>query len=333
MTHPSPAAPRLSLGIGLTSACDLACPHCYRPTGEVHHLPLTAVRAACEALDPSSAGLGTGESCLHPELPAVLRYLAGRGVRISMASNGLTVLELSDAVLRLLNDVEVSLDFPSAQDQDAFRAPGSFRRVRSAVDRCLGLGIETTLLATLMSCNADRLDGLARLARRLGTNLRVNVFQAVRTPAFRPSYDQLWEAYRRLFAEARLIACSEPVVAAALGLDVRPSPCGTGSVRLAPDGGVAPCVYWPEAPLRIDDLVRLGRGVLDTPAFLGASAVPEPASGCPCLGGCAARRLARGAAHDEYCPWVRGDEVTLGAERLEGKDLPRAANVCTTIVG
>ena len=75
-------------------------------------------------------------------------------------------------------------------------------------------------------------------------------------------------------------------------------------------------------------------GILGTPEFQLARQVPLSAQDCPCQGGCASRRALSGDLdqHDEYCPWVRGEEIHLEVELAPQKDLPRARNVCTTIV-
>src|SRR2546425_11932048 len=68
----------LSLGVGLTNACDLACAHCYRDTGGVDQLSLEQVASACECLPVRSVNLGTGENGLHPQYAEIVRELAAR---------------------------------------------------------------------------------------------------------------------------------------------------------------------------------------------------------------------------------------------------------------
>jgi MoaA/NifB/PqqE/SkfB family radical SAM enzyme len=228
----------------------------------------------------------------------------------------------------------VSIDFSTQEEQDLFRGRGNWRDVHAAMERCRSMGIEVSILATLMSNNYDQMDGLACLARSLGTNLRVNAYQPVQTSNFTLSYEQFWEGYRRLFASAQLVSCSEPVVRAVLGQTPVFSPCGSHSIRFTPQGRVIPCVYWPGGDLTIEDVPRLGERILDTPAFQDARRVPPSAADCPCQGGCASRRALTGDLdqHDTYCPWVRGEEIHLEFEMAPQKDLPRARNVCTTIV-
>jgi MoaA/NifB/PqqE/SkfB family radical SAM enzyme len=291
----------------------------------------------CEAIPVDSMGMGTGENALHPEFVPIVEYLAGRGIQLSLASNGYSLTMIPKSVLRAFHDVEVSIDFATEIEQDAFRGPGNWALVHQAMERCAGLGIEVSILATLMHTNYLQMGALVVLARRNGANLRVNAYQPVKNSAFRLSYAEFWDGYRRLFAEGFVVSCSEPVVRAAMGLEGARSPCGQQSIRFNPRGQVIPCVYWPvdsQPTPGIDDLDQLGVAVVESPAFREARVQPPSAAACPCRGGCASRRALNGwlDAHDEYCPWVRGETIQLNWRPAPSKDLMRSGNVCTTIV-
>jgi radical SAM protein with 4Fe4S-binding SPASM domain len=286
--------------------------------------------------------MGTGESWLHPEFAEIVAYLSERGITMSMASNGHSVRETPVELLRQFHDVELSVDFPTAQGQDAFRGLGNWACVMEAIERCHAHGVEVSILATLMSTNYDQVDGLVTLARSANTNLRVNVYQPVHADRnrFMTSYEQFWEGYRRLLDAGRLLSTSEPIVHAMLGLDsLTGSPCGRKSIRFTPQGAITPCVYWPEPELTLARLDGLNaEAILDSAQFRRARQVPEACSGCPhvasCGGGCASRRALLGDLNqpDRYCPLVRGQTVDLTFTPAPQKDLPRGSNVCTTIV-
>jgi MoaA/NifB/PqqE/SkfB family radical SAM enzyme len=242
-----------------------------------------------------------------------------------------------EETLRAFRDVEVSIDFPTQEEQDGWRGVGNWQLVHQAMDRCCRLGIDVSILATLMKTNYNQMDKLVRLARQNGVNLRVNAYQAVKTDAYLLSYEEFWEGYRRLLAEGLLISCSEPVVRAVLGFERVQSPCGHRSIRFNPRGQVIPCVYWPSDTTllpNLEDLVRMGERILEDTSFLHARQIPASALECACQGGCASRRaLHRNLdAHDYYCPWARGDRIELEWRAGPGKDLMRSGNVCTTIV-
>jgi radical SAM protein with 4Fe4S-binding SPASM domain len=197
-----------------------------------------------------------------------------------------------------------------------------------------------TILATLMNNNYNQMDGLVTVARQVGANLRVNVYQPVGQDSFLLSYEQFWEGYRRLLNSGQLLSTSEPIVNAMLGLDsLTGSPCGRQSIRFTPRRYITPCVYWPQPDLTLDDLSNLTtEGILESEQFQKSRLVPKACNACPhvasCGGGCASRRALLGDLNkpDIYCPLVRGKTVDLSFTPAPEKDLPRGGNVCTTII-
>jgi radical SAM protein with 4Fe4S-binding SPASM domain len=324
-----------SVGIGLTNECNLRCPHCYRPDTATERLTLEDVRSVLDAIPARSMNLGVGENGLHAQYEAILGELWGRAITTSITSNGLSIEALDDVAVKRFHSVELSLDFPGETEHDRFRGPGNWRTVVRALERCVGLGVPVTVTTVMMSINADRLAALARLAAAFGANLRVNVYQPARTDRFTLGYEQFWTGIRRLAEATRLVATTEPVLVGVLGIDAFAGPgCGRSTVRVAPDGSVRPCTYWPSSHLRVADLVRLGEAIVDAPEFRAARQRPAACDGCPCRGGCAGRRALRGRldASDPYCPFARGERLRLDWERAQGQDLPKMASACTTVV-
>ncbi|MBI2468300.1 MAG: radical SAM protein [Candidatus Rokubacteria bacterium] len=324
-----------SVGIGLTNECNLRCPHCYRPDGVIDRLTLDDVRRVCEAIPVRSVNLGVGENGLHPEYEAVLEYLWARGIRTSITSNSRSLDVLPDAAVKRFHSVEFSLDFPTEREHDAFRGPGNWQGVMEALERCATLGVPVTVTAVMMSVNATRLPELARVAATVGASLRVNVYQPAKTDRFTLTYAAFWEAFRRLAGETRLVATTEPVLAAVLGVPGFAGPgCGRSTVRVAPDGRVLPCTYWPSSRLTLGDLEARGAAIVEAPEFALAREAPAACAGCPCRGGCAGRRALVGdlGAADPYCPFARGDRIALDWERAATADLPKLGSACTTVV-
>lgn len=326
-----------SLGIGLTNDCNLNCAHCYRDTQTINNISLAQVKEICSSIPVDSLGMGTGENALNPEFNVIVNYLHERGIRMNIASNGYSLTVMPESILKMFSDVEVSIDYPTEAGQDNQRGQGNWALVHQAIERCHRLGVQVSILSTLMCTNFDKMDQMVGLARSDGCNLRVNAYQAVKTETFRLSYLQFWEGYRRLFSAGLVVACSEPVVRAVMGLPDVQSPCGRRSIRINPRGQVIPCVYWPIATSdgpTIADLPRLKEEILNLKSFRLARSEPANASDCACRGGCASRRSLNHNldAHDDFCPWANGDSIDLEWKPAPAKDLMRIGNVCTTIV-
>ena len=99
----------VSLGIGLTSNCNLHCAHCYRDQDRIYNLSLADVQKVCKNLEISSIGFGTGENGLNPEYFDIIEYLHNRGIKLTLASNGYTLSITSDDMLKYFGDVEFSI--------------------------------------------------------------------------------------------------------------------------------------------------------------------------------------------------------------------------------
>ncbi|MFL5404863.1 MAG: radical SAM protein [Myxococcales bacterium] len=334
----SGAAPRFSLGLGLTNECNLSCSFCYRDPSRTDRLDIEQVRAVIDALPVHSVNLGTGENGLHPQFREMLALLRRRDVKLSMTSNGLSVALLSDEEVRAFHDLELSLDYPTREEQDAQRGAGNWDLVHAQAERCRRLGVPVTIVAVMMRTNFRRLAAVAAIAGRYGAPLRVNVCQSVRTDVFALTYEQYWEGFELLFSETDVLVVGEPLVRAVLGLPRREGGCGAGTVRVTPRATVQPCVYWPGPGDPLSMLLDVGPDVGATEAFRAARSVPAACDPCElrdaCGGGCAGRRKLDRALDrpDRYCPIVRGERRRLPMHLGAGRDLPKAGSACTTIV-
>lgn len=335
----------VAVGIGLTNECNLACPHCYRPTLTQQRLSLGQVETILATLDVGSVNLGVGENGVHPEYRQMLALFRSRGVKTAITSNGYSLAMLSDEELAGFHSVELSFDFPTKGEMDRFRGAGAWEMAIESLQRCQQLGIPTAVAAVMMSTNYKRMRDLARFAFDLGCDLRVNVYQPVTGEEFTLSYEQFWQGFANLFAAGPVVVCSEPLVNAIMGLETaQGNPCGRRSVRALPAGTIAPCPYWPVAAGRITSLTDEASDIWQTREFARSRHIPDACRPCrfveSCAGGCASRRVLRDRLNepDEYCPVVRGeDEVRRIQQRLRYRlsapeDVPKAGNACTTVI-
>jgi radical SAM protein with 4Fe4S-binding SPASM domain len=336
----------VAVGIGLTNECNLACPHCYRPTLTQQRLSVGQVETILDNLDVGSVNLGVGENGVHPEYREMLALFREREVKTAITSNGYSLDMLTDEELAGFHSVELSFDFPTKEEMDEFRGEGAWEMAIDSLERCHRLGIPTSVAAVMMSNNYDRMGEVARFAFGLGSDLRVNVYQPVSGEEFTLSYEQFWRGFADLFAAGPVVVCSEPLVNAIMGLETtRGNPCGQRSIRALPAGTISPCPYWPAAAARIGQLADKEHSIWDRREFEKSRHVPGACKPCrfaeSCAGGCASRRALRGRLDepDEYCPVVRGgeEEVRRIQEMLDytlsdPEDVPKAGNACTTVI-
>src|SRR4029077_17140960 len=163
----------ISLGLGLTNECNLACAFCYRDPTRADRLFLDQVKSVMERLPVRSVNLGTGENGMHPDYKSILAYLRTRLVKLTITSNGHSVAVLEDHDLCAFHDIEFSLDYPTQAEQDAQRGPGNWELIHQQAERCVRQGVPVTIIAVMMKSNYLRLAEVARVAKRFGAPLRV----------------------------------------------------------------------------------------------------------------------------------------------------------------
>jgi radical SAM protein with 4Fe4S-binding SPASM domain len=328
----------VSLGLGLTNECNLACAFCYRDPTRADRLSLDQVKAVMERLPVRSVNLGTGENGMHPDFKAMLAYLRTKPVKLTITSNGHSVAVLEDNELSAFHDIEFSLDYPTQAEQDAQRGPGNWELIHQQADRCVRLAIPVTIIAVMMKSNYLRLAEVARVAKQSDAPLRVNVYQAVRSDLYALTYEEYWEGFRRLFEETDVIAIGEPLVRAMAGLPPLRASCGVSAIRVTPRATTQPCVYWPGLGEPLSDLISAGTDILSSTPFEQARTLPQACEPCEfresCHGGCAGRRRLQAALlqPDSYCPIIRGERPRLEIHMAAGRDLPKMSSSCTTVV-
>jgi len=328
----------ISVGLGLTNECNLACSFCYRDPIRTDRLSLDQVKAVMERLPVHSVNLGTGENGMHPEFKAILAYLRTKPFKLTITSNGHSVAVLEDNELGSFHDIEFSLDYATQAEQDAQRGDGNWALIHQQAERCRRLHIPVTFIAVMMKSNYLRLPDVARVARQFDAPLRVNVYQAVRSDVYALSYEEYWEGFRRLFEETDVIAIGEPLVRAIAGLPPLRDGCAVRTVRVTPIGTTQPCVYWPGSGEPLSDLISAGVNILNSTPFEEARTLPETCNPCEfrdsCHGGCAGRRRLQAALlqPDFYCPIIRGERPTLPVRTAANRDLPKVSSSCTTVV-
>ena len=331
----------LALGVGLTDECQLACAFCYSmPHGGRRLDPDKLVRLL-GLFDVGTVNFGTGESILHPRFVETVERCAALVPRLSVTTNGLTLSLLDDAHVKLFHDVDFSLDHPDPATQDAWRGGPSFQPVVEGLRRCRDLGVPASVVTVVLRDNVLELPRILDLARQHGAALRLNLYKDVRGRSLAPERSLFWDGMQRLFRDAFLVSCSEPVLAAhpAIGSAGGGRLCGVTSLRIKPGGGLSACPFDVEDALTLDE-------VLEDPTRLqlwmdgnrAAPALPALCRPCPeatsCAGGCLSRRrLGDGVGSlDEFCPGEGTAFPPLVVRRKEGANRVHADYLCTVIL-
>lgn len=336
-----------SIGIGITNKCNYNCSHCYSRESKTYDLPMSQVQKLCDNFDIHSINFGTGESGLHEQFADIVNYVDSKGIKVSLTTNGYTIALLDDNLLRKFNDIDFSLDFQNKESHDNFRGKGASNLVEKGIDRCKRLGVEVSLACAMIKENYNKMDQMVKKAQDLNVNLRINVYKPVNTDKHTLTYEEFWEGITLLFGSSKIISCSEPIVNALINnktLDGG-SRCGKKSLRIRPDGGIVPCVYWNKSLSSIDELVE--NNITMTEELFDnyidkvteeTKIIPQECLACDtldiCQGGCAARRLYSGLDKpDQYCFKLYGRKAPqIKYQWGESKDLVHSNYLCTIIV-
>lgn len=325
-----------AIGLGTTDECNLNCPHCYSRTAKHTTMSFEEFKEFIDSVDATSLNFGTGENGLNPDFEKILDYVYEKNISHSLTSNGYTILKLSEERLKRMNDLDVSLEFPYEEKQTEFRGPDSWKYAMAALDYCKQLNITTSIAMCLMNINYKYIAGFKELMKKYNVYLRVNIYKPVNTDKYKLTYEEFWQAIKLIFAEFKVVSCSEPVINAVLGRKhVTDSVCGCGStsLRITPYKKIVPCVYWKDSPYGLEDFDNI-----DENSFPEMRIVPEECKNCEyvemCQGGCAGRRKYTGIDKpDEYCPFIRNDKIEIEntVEKID-KDFVHASYLCTFIL-
>jgi radical SAM protein with 4Fe4S-binding SPASM domain len=143
-----------------------------------------------------------GDPLKRPDLPELLRYSTGIGLRTTVTPSA-TPLLTADAVRGFrdagVSRMAVSLDGPDAGAHDGFRrVAGSFERTLFALDTARSIGLETQVNTTVTRRNLGRLDEVARIVAERGATMW-SVFFLVATGRAAVEDDLSAEEYEQVF--------------------------------------------------------------------------------------------------------------------------------------
>jgi MoaA/NifB/PqqE/SkfB family radical SAM enzyme len=157
--------------------CNLACTYCLTESfpkaarRELGRQRMLALATEARALGFTALGVTGGEPFLLPYLPELLVELASV-LPLVCLSNGTMFtrdrLERLRPLAGLPAQIQVSLDRPDPDTNDAMRGPENFRKVVDAIPRLVQRGVRVRIATTVASIDDRERERLCRLHRRLG---------------------------------------------------------------------------------------------------------------------------------------------------------------------
>src|SRR4030042_1611426 len=172
----------LSGSIELTRRCNLSCIHCYAggssrgamqremDTGKI----LSVIDEICEAGCLYLLITG-GEPLLREDFPEVYRHAKGKGLIITVFTNGTLI---TDEIIGLFKDlpphvVEISLYGATAATYEKITGvAGSYERCMQGISRLLSGKIHVNLKTILMTANSHEYFDIENIAKGLGVKFR-----------------------------------------------------------------------------------------------------------------------------------------------------------------
>lgn len=317
-----------TVGIGLTNKCNLNCEHCYSRRMAMKEIDVDEIQKILVAFpNLKSVNFGTGESILNRQFEDIVKLLYLKRIKMAITSNGLSVNKMSDEALSKFEDVDLSLDFPTAELHDKWRRrPELFKDVVMAIKRCKKFKINVSIVSVLMANNFNYFAGFKKILDKYDIYLRINLYKAVRKEQFTPTYDQFWTAIKDISKNFKVASCSEPILSLFWEDMSGGSKCGN-SVRVHPDGEISSCVYVKNG----DDNSKFNHD---------KQLLPDMCKKCSfsnkCVGGCYGRRLIENRINlpDSYCPFLndrKKPNIKFKKYKL-AKDLIHSSYLCTIIL-
>ena len=179
--RPAPAARRDELRLVFwetTAGCNLECGHCRRldVARAMMRDDLTTEEAFRLVDQVAAVGnpiliLSGGEPLIRPDILEIARHARGRGLTVSLASNGTLI---TGRLARAIKDAgiarcAVSLDGARAETHDAFRRQlGAFHRALEGIGYVRWAGVPVQINTTVARHNAAELEAIHDLAVGLG---------------------------------------------------------------------------------------------------------------------------------------------------------------------
>jgi radical SAM protein with 4Fe4S-binding SPASM domain len=327
----------LAVHLEIVAACNLTCKHCFAGVLPRNHNPLSLPELHVLFHDLARMGsfrlgLTGGEPLLRKDLFDILDAATEQGLHPCLTTNGMLITEESAREFgrRKLVWLNVSLEGPDAETNDAIRGHGTFAKVINNL-RLLRRHARFTLAFTVLRTNAHLVQQCAKLACQVGAHTAVfrplyPVGIAKKHPELMPSFAQYAGALRELAGMDRQDAdLTEldpfgPEQRAPTQPQIHTShTCGAGNhvCSISVQGDVNPCSFLGTA-FNGGNLRETPFPILWRTSRQFARMRRQPSNGCEggFQGGCRARAQTLAGSVDAPDPWY--EQYLLSKHRAEG---------------
>ena len=268
-----------NIGWTLGNDCPCKCKHCYSMSVREKGKNLTKeivdkVIEQVQKIGVETINLGGNEPIFtnglkvqDSLLPYILKELTKKNIKVGITTSGISLIALKNVYpecLKLLNDVDISLDSPYEKEHNENRGGDVYKYAIEALEICKEYGIEPGIIMCAMKWNftKDRIDALLELAKQYNSNIRFNLLKPIQKEHYElvPTKKQVLENYKYLFEMCDTVELSEPTLSGLVDNNkVQGCSCGIYSMRInsiTPDGKipVSPCVYMHD--YRVGDILK-----------------------------------------------------------------------------
>ena len=268
-----------NIGWTLGNDCPCKCKHCYSMSVREKGKNLTKeivdkVIQQLQRIGVETINLGGNEPIFtnglkvqDSLLPYILKELTEKNIKVGITTSGISLIALKNVYpecLKLLNDVDISLDSPYEKEHNENRGGDVYKYAIEALEICKEYGIESGIIMCAMNWNftRDRIDALLELAKQYNSNIRFNLLKPIQEKHYElvPTKNQVLENYKYLFKMCDTVELSEPTLSGLVDNNkVQGCSCGIYSMRInsiTPDGKipVSPCVYMHD--YRVGDILK-----------------------------------------------------------------------------
>jgi radical SAM protein with 4Fe4S-binding SPASM domain len=254
--------------IALTYRCQNKCAFCYAESPvrgqQVPEMTTAEVKQVIdrifdEAHCPTVSFTG-GEPTLRQDLPDLIAYGKGKGMRVNLITNGLRCADpqyVSALAAAQLDSAQVSLEGPTPEVHDSIvRHAGAFARTTQAVHVLRHAGIHTHTNTTICRTNRDHLPKLVDYiadelhSEYFSMNVIISTGTALQHDEEEVTYTEVGplieQVQQRAKEKGTKLVWYSPVPyclfnPVAHGLGSKSCACVDGLLSVAPDGELLPC--------------------------------------------------------------------------------------------